>query len=131
TRLFSSTFFALRDTRTPARFAIVRVTVAAFLGFGLMTQFEPIERFGIPAGMFSGVTVAGQPLGAVGLALGSGLAAWLEWGLLRRSLRRRLGEIGAGRGKIARMFLAAALAAAAGWGVRLLTFGMSPPLIAL
>ena len=131
TRLFSSTFFALRDTRTPARFAIVRVTVAAFLGFGLMTQFEPIERFGIPAGIFSDVTVAGQPLGAVGLALGSGLAAWLEWGLLRRSLRRRLGEIGAGRGKIARMFLAAVLAAAAGWGVRLLTFGMSPPLIAL
>ncbi len=129
TRLFSSTFFALRDTRTPARFAIARVAAAALLGFGLMTQFEPIARFGIPGGIFSGVTVAGQPLGSVGLALGSGLAAWLEWGLLRRALRRRLGEVGAGRGKIVRMFIAALLAAGAGFGVKLLAGDIRPVVI--
>lgn len=130
TRLFSSTFFALRDTRTPARFATARVILAALLGFLLMTQFEPIAKIGIPGGVFSGLaTPGGQRLGAVGLALGSGLASWLEWALLRRSLRRRLGEVGAGGGRVARMFLAALLAGATGWLVRLLTEEAVGPLV--
>lgn len=120
TRLLSSTFFALRDTRTPARFAVVRVTTAAVLAILLMTQFEPIAVLGIPAGIFGGVTIGGQPLGAVGLAAGSGIAAWVEWGLLKRSLRKRIGPVGAGMGAVARMFVAALVAAGAGWGVRLI-----------
>ncbi|MDQ3555990.1 MAG: murein biosynthesis integral membrane protein MurJ, partial [Gemmatimonadota bacterium] len=47
TRLLSSTFFALRDTVTPARVAGLRVLVAALLGFGLMVQFEPVSLFGL------------------------------------------------------------------------------------
>lgn len=126
TRLFSSTFYALRDTRTPARFAIVRVVLAATLGFLLMSQFEPIPEFGIGGGMFSGVRVNGQSLGAVGLALGSGIAAWVEWALLKRKLREKLGGVGAGASKVARMFLAAGAGAAAGWGVRLLLGELHP-----
>lgn len=126
TRLLSSTFFALRDTRTPARFAVVRVVTAAILAIFLMIQFEPIEVLGIPAGIFAGATIGGQPLGAVGLAAGSGLAAWVEWGLLKRSLRRRIGPVGAGLGAVARMFVAALAAAAAGWGAKLIVLDVHP-----
>lgn len=124
TRLLSSTFFALRDTRTPARYAVARVVTAATLATLLMIQFEPIAALGIPAGIFAGATVGGQPLGAVGLAAGSGIAAWIEWALLRRSLRRRIGPVGAGAGAVTRMFVAALVGAGAGWGVRMLL----PPL---
>jgi putative peptidoglycan lipid II flippase len=126
TRLFSSTFFALRDTKTPARFAVVRVITAASLGFLLMVQFEAVPAIGLEAGIFRGVTIDGRSLGAVGLAIGSGLAAWVEWFLLRRRLRARLGPVGAGAGKLARMFASAFAAAAAGWGVRFLIPGAHP-----
>jgi putative peptidoglycan lipid II flippase len=100
TRLISSAFFALRDTKTPARFAIVRVVVAAALGAGLMLLLDHWE------------VAPGKRLGAVGLALGAGLAGWIEWALVRRSLRARIGPIGAGGGAIARMLVAAGTAAA-------------------
>ena len=32
-RLYSSTFYALRDTRTPLRYAIMRVGIAMVLGY--------------------------------------------------------------------------------------------------
>lgn len=126
TRLFSSTFFALRDTRTPARFAIVRVILAASLGFLLMLQFEPIEQLGLGAGIFGDVTLDGRRLGAVGLAAGSGIAAWVEWNLLRRRLRSVIGPASARGSQLGRMLLAALAAAAAGWGVRLLVGGLGP-----
>jgi putative peptidoglycan lipid II flippase len=124
TRLFSSAFFALRDTRTPAKIAALRVLVAAVLGFVLMVQFEPIHiqwiGLHLSAGLWGGVRIAGQPLGAVGLALGAGLAAWLEWTLLRRALRKRMGPVGVGAGYLSRLFAGALAGAAAGWGIRLL-----------
>jgi putative peptidoglycan lipid II flippase len=129
TRLFSSTFFALRDTKTPARFAAIRVASAATMGFLLMSQFESVNLFGplrMPAGIFAGVTINGQTLGAVGLATGSGLAAWVEWTLLRRSLKKRIGPVGARLTMLGRMFAAALGAAAAGWGVRLVLGPVHP-----
>lgn len=129
TRLFSSTMFALRDTRTPARYAVVRVVTSAGLAFFLMIQFEPV--LGLGPGMFGGVRVNGQPLGAVGLAFGSGLAAWIEWYLLRRSLRRRLGRVGASGGALTRMFVAALAAGGTGWGIRLLLPPLHPVLVGL
>jgi putative peptidoglycan lipid II flippase len=138
TRLFSSTFFALRDTATPARFAITRVLTAAGLGLLLMIQFEPIPAQGINTrffsvppgyvdwGLFTGLSIDGRLLGSVGLAAGSGIAAWLEWNLLRRALRARIGPVGARLGKVARMFAAALVAAGAGWGVRLLLGDLHP-----
>ena len=127
-RLLSSTFFALRDTKTPARFAMIRVALSAVLAFGLMLQFESIEIFGltIPAGFFRDVRIGDQPLGPVGLALGGGIAAWVEWALLKRALRRRIGAVGARGSAVARMFAAALAAAAAGWGVKLLADGVGP-----
>jgi putative peptidoglycan lipid II flippase len=134
TRLLSSTFFALHDTRTPAKVAALRVVAAAVLALLLMIQFEPleVERLGIsiPAGVFGGVEVMGKPLGPLGLTLGAGMAAWIEWYLLRRSLRSRLGKVGAGAGPVGRMFAAAGAGAAAGWGMRLLLPPLHPILTA-
>jgi putative peptidoglycan lipid II flippase len=124
TRLFSSTFFALRDTRTPARYAIIRVMLAATLGFVLMVQLEPV--LGFDDGLLQGLAIDGRRLGAVGLAAGSGIAAWIEWVLLRRALRRRIGPVGANVTAVFRMFVAALSAAAAGWGVRWLIGGLHP-----
>lgn len=101
TRLFSSTFFAFHDTRTPAKVAALRVVASASVGAALMFVLERVEVFG-------------HTLGALGLALGAALGAWIEWTLLRRSLRPLVGRVGAHASAVVRMFVAAAAAAAAG-----------------
>lgn len=132
TRVYQSAFFALRDTKTPARIAGLRVLAAALGGAGLMLQFEPVSAGAVtlPAGVFGDVRVAGLPLGPVGLALGAAVGAWLEWALLKTRLQRRIGSIGAGAGQLVRMFAAALLAAAAGYGVRLAATGLHPLTVA-
>jgi putative peptidoglycan lipid II flippase len=133
TRVYQSTFFALRDTRTTARAALVRVLVAAIAGAVLMVQFESVTVLGttLPAGLLGGFDVDGIPLGPVGLALGAALGAWVEWGLLRRRLAPAIGAVGAGAGHLVRMFAAAALAAAAAWGARLVLSAWPPLALAV
>ncbi|MGI9621426.1 MAG: murein biosynthesis integral membrane protein MurJ [Acidimicrobiales bacterium] len=102
-RLFQNASFAAGDVSGPAKLAGLRVTIAAIIGFILMLQFErfgivdgSIEKLGdIPAFDLLPESVrenddAPQRLGAVGLALGSAVAAWVEYGLLRRLVRRDL-----------------------------------------
>lgn len=129
TRVYQSAFFALRDTKTPARVAGLRVLTAAIAGATLMLQFEPVSIAGwsLPAGAFGGLRVSGLPLGPVGLAAGSALGAWLEWALLRGALHRRLGGVGAGTAPLAKMFAAAGAAALVGHGARI-AFAGAPPL---
>ncbi|HEV3048812.1 MAG TPA: murein biosynthesis integral membrane protein MurJ, partial [Longimicrobium sp.] len=101
-RLFSSTFFALRDTKTPARFAVIRVLLSIVLGIVLMLTFEgvKVDKWGldIPPGPLGHLRVGGQALGVFGLTLGAGIAAWIEWWMLKRALRGRIGHVGAGAG---------------------------------
>jgi putative peptidoglycan lipid II flippase len=133
TRVYQSAFFALRDTKTPARIAGLRVLAALAAGVLFMLQFESVTVLGrtVPAGMFGGMTVAGLPLGPVGLAASSAVGAWLEWALLRARLRARIGAVGAGAANVARMFAAAALAAAAAYGARAALAGFGPLPVAL
>ena len=128
TRVYQSAFFALRDTKTPARVAGIRVAISALAGALLMLQFEAVNvgTVTIPAGVFGGLTVAGLPLGPVGLALGAALGAWVEWGLLGKRLDRRIGSVAVGAASIARMLGAALAAAAAGHGVRIVLGGLHP-----
>jgi len=128
TRVYQSAFFALRDTKTPALVAALRVLVSATAGAFLMLQFEPITIFDIalPAGAFADADVSGVLLGPVGLALGASLGAWLEWALLRRRLHHAIGGAGAGVGPLARMIAAAVIAAAAGYAARLLLAEVHP-----
>ncbi len=96
-RTLSSAFFALRDTGTPARVAVVRVLVSLAVGVPLMF---PLDRFG----------VGDLRYGAAGLALGASVGAWVEYALLRRHLARRLPGHGPRTRHTAGLFVAAMLA---------------------
>jgi putative peptidoglycan lipid II flippase len=117
-RVLSSAFYALRDTRTPARIAYIRVSVATVTGFLMMF---PLDRF----------AVGPRHLGATGLALGASLGAWLEYVLLRRALRARIGRYGAGVPMLTRIWLASAVTAAAGVGVQMLVPAGNPVVVGL
>jgi putative peptidoglycan lipid II flippase len=132
-RLLSSTFFALRDTKTPARYATVRVVLSVVLGIVFMLQFEPITlgRMTIPAGVFGDLRLEGKTLGVFGLTLAAGMAAWVENWLLKRALRNRIGKVAPRHSAVIRMYAAAILAAAAAWGVRLLLPDVGPLLEAV
>jgi putative peptidoglycan lipid II flippase len=54
--------------------------------------------------------------GLAGLTLASGAAGWVEFVLLRRALRKRIGPVELPRGRLVRLWLGAAAGAAAGWG---------------
>ncbi|MDX2056609.1 MAG: murein biosynthesis integral membrane protein MurJ, partial [Gemmatimonadales bacterium] len=103
-RLYSSAFFALRDTRTPLRYAVIRVGLGIALGIGA-------------ARWLPGVLDVDPKWGTAGLAAASGLAGWIEFLLLRRALVGRLGPIPADWGHLGRVWLAALLAAAVAWPV--------------
>jgi putative peptidoglycan lipid II flippase len=128
-RLYSSAFFALQDTRTPAKIAAARVAVSAVIGGTLMVLLEPVEVFGFTIGLGGTVTVMGHPIGTAGLAAGTGIAAWLEWTLLRRALKRRVGDASAGA-VLLRLVLAAVIAAALARGL-LFVLPPLPRLLAL
>jgi putative peptidoglycan lipid II flippase len=102
TRLLSSTFYALKDTRRPAIFAAIRVAITGGLGFGLMLPFEKY------------FALRGHPLGMLGLSVAAGIGAWVEWGLLWRTLRKRIGSFGPGMPFMLRLYGAAIVAAVAG-----------------
>lgn len=102
-RLYSSAFYAIRDTRTPFRFALVRITIGTGLGF-LFALGAP-DMLGVEARW-----------GAAGITLAAGLAAWIELALLRRALGARIGDTGLPPRIGARLWIAAAAAAATAWG---------------
>jgi len=102
-RLLTSAFFALRDARTPARIAYLRVTVSAAVGVSLMFYFD---------GFASGAV----RYGVVGLGLGATLGAWVEYVALRRALRHSIGSHRADLGRSLRVWSAAAGSALLGIG---------------
>ncbi|MBR9989968.1 MAG: murein biosynthesis integral membrane protein MurJ, partial [Gemmatimonadetes bacterium] len=116
TRLYSSALYALNDTKTPAKIAMVRVVTSAILGGTFMMLLEPATLWGYTFSLGPGVTVLGNPIGVAGLAAGTGIAAWLEWTLLRRALGRRIGDASAA-GVLIRLLAAAVIAAVAARGL--------------
>jgi putative peptidoglycan lipid II flippase len=104
-RLYSSAFYALRDTRTPLRYAILRVVLTAVLGVfcGLWLP----KLLGIDA-----------KYGAAGLTASAGVAGWIEFALLRRGIGRRIGECHLPKGLLPRLWGSAALATALALGVK-------------
>jgi putative peptidoglycan lipid II flippase len=105
-RLYSSTYYALRDTRTPLRFAMVRVALTT--GLGYLCALPLPHWLGLDARW-----------GAAGLTASAGVSGWVEFTLLRRALNRRIGATGLHAPLVARLWMAAAVAASAGWGVKL------------
>jgi putative peptidoglycan lipid II flippase len=117
-RLYSSTFYALRDTRTPLNFAIVRVVLTISLGY----------LFSIPV---REALELDPRWGAAGLTASAGIAGWVEFALLRRALAARIGRASLPPAFLATLWGSAAAAAGAAWGVRIATEGVSPILRAL
>jgi putative peptidoglycan lipid II flippase len=109
-RLYSSTYYALNDTRTPLRFATVRVVLTTALGY----------FFALPLPRLLHID---PHWGAAGLTTSAGIAGWVEFSLLRSRLNIRIGETGVAARFIVSLWGCAAVAALAGWGVRMLVAG--------
>ena len=117
-RLYSSTYYALRDTRTPLRFAIVRVVLTTILGYLCAIPLPPM--LGI------------EPRwGVAGLTISAGISSWVEFTLLRRTLNRRIGKSGLPVEYLAKLWAAALASAAVGWTVHHFLENLSPVLLAL
>ena len=114
-RLYSSGFYALRDTRTPLRFAMVRVLLTTLLGY---LAALPLPR----------VLGIEQRWGVAGLTISAGIASWVEFTLLQRGVRRRVGQVGVPIGFLAKVWLAGLLAAAAARGL-LYSLGQRGPIL--
>jgi putative peptidoglycan lipid II flippase len=115
-RLYASTYYALHDTRTPLRFAIIRVVLTTGLGYLCAIPLPPL--------------IGLEPKwGAAGLTASAGLAGWIEFALLRRKLNQRIGRTGLALGYVAKLWLAALGGALAGWAIKL-AMGPRHPVIA-
>lgn len=118
-RLYSSTYYALHDTRTPLQYAIVRVTLTTILGY----------LFALPLPRLLEID---PKWGVAGLTASAGIAGWIEFALLRRSLNRRIGRTGLSAPYVIKLWIAALLAADIGWTFKLLLGQIHPiPLAAL
>jgi putative peptidoglycan lipid II flippase len=117
-RLYSSTYYALRDTRTPLRFAILRVILTTILGYACAIPLPP--ALGI-----------GARWGVAGLTISAGVASWVEFTLLRITMNRRIGRTGLPRELLAKLWLAAVAGSAVGWVIDRYVGHHSPILVAV
>src|SRR5499427_3509186 len=106
-RLLASTYYALGDTRRPLGFAVVRVAITIVLGF-IAALYGP-RLFGLDARW-----------GTAGLTASAGVAGWIEFVLLRRTLAGWIGAFGLSAGLLPRLWGAALAAAAVTWGMHAL-----------
>ncbi len=104
-RLYASAFYALKDTRTPLRFALVRLALTGGLAWWSAVRMPGALGLPVEAGL-------------VGITATTGLAAWIEFLLLRRALTRRIGSTGLAAAALARLWGAALAAGALALGVK-------------
>ena len=105
-RLYSSGFYALLDTRTPLRFAVIRVVITTLLGL----------LFALPMPHWLGID---QKWGAAGLTTSAGIAGWIEFVLLRHALNRRIGNTGIAANFSAKLWSIAFVGAALAYLIKL------------
>ncbi len=119
-RLYASTFYALGDPRTPFRIAIVRVSLTAALGALFAFPLRPLfaaalVKVGLP---IPAVEEGALALGAVGLTASAGIAAWIEFLLLRRKLGARIGRVALSGSLQVRLWGSALIAGAIAFALR-------------
>jgi putative peptidoglycan lipid II flippase len=115
-RLYSSTYWALRDTPTPLKYAIIRVALTTALGY----------LCAIPLPRWIGIDTR---WGVAGLTASAGIAGWVEFALLRRTLNHRIGRTGLPAPFVAKLWTAATVGAIAAWAIKL-ALGARNPLLA-
>jgi len=116
-RLYASTYYALHDTRTPLRYAVIRVVLTTGLGY--------LAAIPLPAAL--GIDAK---WGAAGLTASAGLAGWIEFALLRRTLNRRIGRTGLAASFLIKLWLGAIAGAALAWAIKLVIPPLHPIIIA-
>jgi putative peptidoglycan lipid II flippase len=116
-RLYASTYYALHDTRTPLRFAVIRVVLTT--GLGYLCAIPLPQAIGID-----------PKWGAAGLTASAGVAGWIEFALLRRTLNRRIGRTGLSLGYVSKLWIAAIGGAGVGWAIKLLIGQRYPVIVA-
>jgi putative peptidoglycan lipid II flippase len=80
-RIYSSAFYALKDTRTPLKFAVIRVALTTVLGIGCALYLPKL--LGVDPSW-----------GTAGLTASAGASGWVEFLLLRRGMNLRTGKTG-------------------------------------
>jgi putative peptidoglycan lipid II flippase len=104
-RLYSSSFYALKDTRTPLYTATARVVLTAALAYWSAVKLP--EQLGVP-----------RVIGGVGITATTGVAAWVEYLLLRHLLGKRIGSTGLPLRRSVTFYGAALVAGLAALGVK-------------
>jgi putative peptidoglycan lipid II flippase len=117
-RLYSSTYYALRDTRTPLRYALIRVTLTTVLGY--------LFAFWLP-----GPLGLAPRWGAAGLTASAGIAGWAEMLMLRHTMNGRIGRTGLSATYVAALWSSAAAGAAIAWAIKLALPALHPVLAAV
>ena len=117
-RLYSSGFYALLVTRTPLRFAVLRVILTTALG--LLFAFVVPGWLGIDS-----------KWGVAGLTASAGLAGWVEFALLRHALNERIGKTGLPSDFTLKLWSIAFLGAGLGYFVKVGIGTAHPILLAL
>jgi putative peptidoglycan lipid II flippase len=105
-RLYSSTYYALRDTRTPLQYAVIRVLLTTVLGY--------VCAFWLPGAL--GIAAR---WGAAGLTASAGVAGWVEMLMLRRTMNARIGKTGLPVAYAAKLWTSAIAGAAVAWAIKL------------
>jgi putative peptidoglycan lipid II flippase len=114
-RLYSSAFYALKDTRTPLRFALIRVVLASALGY-FVSRHLPL-LIGIEARW-----------GVAGITAASGFCGWIEFSLLRSFLNKRIGKTGLLFSDTIKLWASALIAGLFAW-IAKIYFGQFNPVI--
>lgn len=97
-RLYSSAFYALKDTRTPLKFSMIRVALTASTGVGAVVLARKLQ---VPAEAATMILTAA-----------SGTLAWVEYRLLRSALYRKAELAPVRIGALGKVVISAAVAAA-------------------
>jgi putative peptidoglycan lipid II flippase len=112
-RLYNSAFYALWDTKTPLKFALVRVSLTIVLGYLAAIVLPP--AIGIP-----------RRWGVAGLTATAGMSGWIEFALLRWRLNQTVGWTGLSRAYLGKLWGIALGAAAVAFALKLATTGFGP-----
>jgi putative peptidoglycan lipid II flippase len=104
-RLYSSAFYALLDTKTPLRFAVIRVALTTILGL-------------IAALWLPGALSLDRKWGVAGLTMSAGVAGWVEFSLLRFSLAKRIGSVSIPVALLAKLWTVAFFASFLAYGIK-------------
>jgi putative peptidoglycan lipid II flippase len=78
---YSSTFYSLKDTKTPLKFAVIRVVLTSVLGY-------------VCALVLPSLLHVDASWGTTGLTASAGFSGWVEFYLLRKNLNKLIGHTG-------------------------------------